>query len=212
MHEETGSELRLFLSQTYQLYTEWFGIPIDARLPTVLVTGEFDACYRNRLLCEYTIVVRSDYESPEQRCAAIAHELYHRVTCRLGGLRRLQWLDEMLAFLASDHALRFNGMSEYADLRRDCYVNSTPRLTLAQAKRARSKRLALGFGGFRYPDGFGAAVALLGISLLEATTWSDIRSITRHRSWTDWLVSMPTEVRKRASQILELSADIEVEV
>ncbi len=196
------AELQLFAQQAYRYCIDWFGVPLDDNWRYVLVDGSFDGCAHNRILREYTIVIRSDYAYPEQKKAAIAHEMYHRMTLLKEGLRESAWIDEMLAFLVSQRILSNQGMLEYANLRLQRQLNSKYRLDLSSLQKAQRKRILFGLGGITYPQGFASAVACLGTELEAKLGWSTINYLVQCRTWEEWFAKLPPESKSDASALL----------
>ena len=57
----------------------------------------------------------------------IAHEMFHRVTSRLGRMARLLWVSEMMAVMSELGFMHVRGYDEYVtDFIRSCMFNEPP--------------------------------------------------------------------------------------
>jgi len=77
---EDEPELRAFGDRAYTHCVEWFGQPADPQRPYVLVRGvDRSSRYapRGRL---YYIVASRHCKTQSQRLAAVAHEMFHRIS------------------------------------------------------------------------------------------------------------------------------------
>jgi hypothetical protein len=191
------TSLQSFAITAYRCCTDWFGTPPDEDWPCHIVQFRSNSCRRSVLFHEYYITVMSTYKMAEQSKATIAHEIYHRVTRLRGGLRKLPWLDELLAFLASQHVLRANGLSDYAKTRikharyRNCHVD------LRAVKAVPRWKYIFGM-----PTWFYDAVATAGAELDRVLEWSIICRLIHSQSWDQWLQHVPIEQRTYVRDLL----------
>jgi len=198
-------DLQRFAQQAYDHCVKWFGLPLDESWSYVLLNGTFDGCARSALLKEYTIVIRRTYVSSEPKKAAIAHEIYHRVTMLRKGLHRAVWIDEMLAFLAVQHILSAQGLLEYADFRLKHQCESQSILGLKNVQNVRRKRILLGLRGVTYPLGFGTAVACLGIELDNLLGWPTLCHLVQCQTWEEWFTILALEIQPQVKILLGIT-------
>jgi hypothetical protein len=184
---------------------EWFGEPADMDWTYTIELYRYSALERDPFRHTYTIFLRKDYKSKEQFFADVAHEIYHRVTNWRSGLRRLMWVDEMIAFLATQHVLRGTGLSDYADVIKDHHYNrgndEIP-LNIRQLRRYNHRRPFPGILGSNYPKTFGNSVALIGLSLEEAVGWEAICRLTFAINWNEWYSWLSPDAASQARQLL----------
>ncbi len=107
-----------FSKQAYNWCVTWFGIPVDELWEYEILIASMSGCSRQKLFKYYTIYIDKRNKSIEQKMAIIAHEVYHRVTIPKNSLRRIVWVDEMVAFLVSDRILMMSGLEQYAEYRK----------------------------------------------------------------------------------------------
>lgn len=198
------AEFISFAQVAYNSCVDWFGVPNDEKRKFVLVWGHFDGCCRNRLVREYTIVIRREYQHPEQIMAATAHEMYHRVTMWRRGLTQCVWTDEMLAFLASQKLLVLHGMTDYARLRYETLREHHKMLSMDSLRKCVRKRVTFGRRGVVYPEGFGESVARVGVELEALVGWDAICRIVKHTAWNDWLVEIDAITIPAVAKLLSL--------
>ncbi len=116
------AELLDFSNQAYNWCVTWFGTPDDELLPYEILRAPMNGCSRHRLVKLYSIYINKNYKFQEQILATLGHEVYHRVTMQKNSLRRIVWVDEMVAFLISDRILMISGLAEYAEYRKQKIV------------------------------------------------------------------------------------------
>lgn len=190
----------------YACCVEWYGPPDDPELPVELVQGPWNRCSRSRILRQYIIYLYPHCETMEQRCSAIGHEMYHRVTMRRRGLRRQPWIDEMIACLTAQWFLRQQGFSEYADFLQRWYSEQMERGTVAWLRKAaRPNPIHRMFvPNSSYIKRFYTSVTCVGMALDRVVASKDIRRILTAKTLADWINSLPSESRYSACRILEL--------
>ena len=193
-------DLLAFAGRTLSNLYTWFGHPCDPTWPVVIVYGGCEMCGRNRILREYSIVLRGAYPNEAMRLAALAHELYHRATMIRRGLRSQLWIDEMLAFLTSQRILELEGAGAYAEQRFQHLHQRYQPLDLHVVQSVRTKRRW--FGPIEYPIGFSASVARLGVDLQRIVGWRAACSLVAHSDFADWLASLPADRRAPAATTL----------
>lgn len=195
----SDAEMRAFAERSYAMCVRWFGRHADQDWPVELVFGRENGCWRNSLLRCYTIVVGRHNETTEQRVATIAHEVYHRTTMLKKTARVQLWIDEMMAFLASQHALIETGYREYSTQRAEWY-RSEPRLG-SMEELWDAAPLRRGFQ-FIYPAGLPETAAVIGMSLETRIDWSQVRLLVNAPDWANWLQRLPRECAEHAAAVL----------
>lgn len=184
---------------------EWFGLPTDSSWRHTIVRGPFSAMSSDPRSQQYLIFIRSSYRSSEQLCSAVGHEMYHRVTLCHNGLRRFVWVDEMMAFLVSQHLLMKKGFNDYAQLRLRVRFESDVIMGIKDLRSARRRRVWLGIKGIAYPEGFGAGVAALGTKVENLVGWEQMCRLVHCKTWEEWLAPLAPGVRQEVSDLLDLS-------
>ncbi len=202
MNPIEGRELQLFAERVSEVYRDWFGPPADPHWPAVLVAAAFEKCVRNFVLREYTVSIYYKLEREEEKKASIAHELYHRATMRFPGLRKQMWLDELLAFLATMHILKREGLTEFAEAYRNSLCLGYAPMDVHSLQRSRTKRSWRTLGGIVYPPRFLATVANVGTALDNLLEWHEICGLVTYREWRQWLNTLPPDVRPQTIELL----------
>lgn len=204
---EDEQQLRHLADRAYARLTEWFGNPHDETWPYRLMSAPFSGISRDPRKCEYIIFLPATYRYVEQRVASICHEMYHRVTVGMLGLHQQLWVDEMLAFMASQRLLRELGYGLYAKHRFGANYNPRNALSVSSLYRARRRRVLFGLGGFAYPPGFTAGIVMLSTRFEALLDWHDICQIVHFQDWFQWLQTVPSDVRPELRRLLQLDTE-----
>jgi hypothetical protein len=207
---QSHTEIHRFAARAYEMCATWYGPPQDAHKPYTLLYGPCTALTLDPLKQVYRVVVSEGNQTDEQKCAAIAHEIYHRVTFLCAGLRRTLWVDEMMAFLTSQHVLIEIGFGDYAMTRRKAYTSRPLILAVDALGRAKRRRILFGIGGISYPEGFAAGVATVGCQLEDIVGWDHMRQVLACRDWQEWLLSLPPRKRAQAGRLLQIHEYIQM--
>lgn len=188
-----GEQARAFADAAYQSCVEWFGPPPDPKRRYELVNRIFPGGSCGYALGSYHISVSTTLTSPEQLCAVIGHEMYHRVTMRRRTLRREVWVDEMLAFYASLWFLERQGYRDYAGFLRDDAANEPEPVDLSMLRSYRriSRFAAMWRGVEPYPKDFYSGTERVGLALAKLVGGKSFRRLSQAKSWDEWLDSLP---------------------
>lgn len=202
---EDESELRAFADRAYAHCVAWFGQPVDPKRPYVLIRG------RNWSRCSpgwkcYFLVISDRCKTREQWFAAVAHEMFHRISWRNGGSIRYQsgqaWLEELLACLTCGWVLENEG-SSYAVTRRNWYFQRPNRVNTRKLRTFDSRlfRFCLTLG-IVYPKHFYNSVNRLGYALYALTGREPLCRLAQSHSLEAWIDSLPTGLQAPTSYIL----------
>ena len=197
------SEIMAFAEKAYRHCEEWFGTPEDAHWRYELFRGPRSSATRNPLTQSYLLLIREPWYDPEETYGSIAHEMYHRFTTRWKTLRRILWVDEMVAFLTTQHILIEEGSGVYAHQKLRACLKYPRRMDIQALERTRRRRPLWPFGRLPYPRDFGPSVAVLGHSLEEIVGWEQICRLVRCRTWNEWYRGLPPEILRQVRRLLE---------
>ena len=186
----------------FDLGTSWFGLPPDTNRAFDIIRGAGSMCIKPKR-GTYIIVIDVEHRHPESQLADVAHEIYHRVTGHYTGLRELIWVDEMLAFLFSHHALLAFGKNSYAQQQIASFCGQTICISLAEAQSFRNRRPH--YMDEPYPAGFGSCIFETGIRLNNLVSWPDICTIVNCKSWDQWLSRVSVESQGPVMELLNIS-------
>jgi hypothetical protein len=183
----------------------WFGPPAHPDWPLRLRPSPFAGAAAVRHEGQYVIYINPVYQDHEHRFPVLAHEMYHYFTLdRRHALRRLVWVDEMLAEMTALRLLREQGMNDLADRHLEwLQAEKNWPLPLFRLKRVRRNRLRMLAGGSPYPEGFSRAVSSLGLALQEHITWEHLCQLATCRTWPEWLTGLPPRSREAACRLLD---------
>ena len=184
------------------LFTRWFGEPRDAHRAMHIVLGPRWGCGRNPLMGTYEIFINRDLHPPARRFEALAHEVFHRVTW-YSWISRALYVCEMMAFLASQHALLEAGHSQFAAMRKATILEDLDipdPVTLRQATK-RTRFLAKP----EYIFGFFEGCARMGFELEEILGWEEVCQLVKARNLDSWLNRYPPEIALRVSTRIGLT-------
>lgn len=196
-----------YAAEAYRYCTALYGMPADPKSPYDLTRGvgaHSSCCYA---LGRYTVCLSPEIKTLERQCAAIAHEMYHRVTMRRNGLHRQPWLDEMLAFLTSVWFLREHGFSSYADAYLAYAINPIGEIDISGLRAFRRPpwyRRLKDLGDTGYPEGFGTGVCRLAVALGHTIDANDLCRIARATTLAGWIASLPEEKQYSVCRVLEV--------
>ena len=109
---DTEERLRLHAEKCYELCTRWFGTPRDSGIPWRLFPADRGMLTRLPLCREYLIWYPLK-DSFMAVCVCIGHEMYHRVTANVSGLREQLWVEEMMACMTSYRVMQESGWRDY---------------------------------------------------------------------------------------------------
>ncbi len=181
-------------------YREWFGPEPDPDWQTTIIAWQTDKVIRNVPLREYSLSIRKSYTSLEQRIAATAHETYHRVTMTRPLCRAAPWLDESLAFLASQRVLREMGEEDYADLRTQgaLWPPAAEQFRVMTAFRRRPFPWSLR----GYPPQFSAVVRGFGLLLERDIAWDKICRLPETTGLEAWREMLDGDERRFVSGLV----------
>jgi hypothetical protein len=186
----------LFADYALRHLTEWFGEPRDPDSAFEIIIDQRSVRSYDFLRRRYALFIRERAEL-EPMLGSVAHEMYHRVTCRRkrAGLHRLVWVDEVLACSASRKVLQRAGYHSYVEaLVRDA-KEAPKRLSIQELSKV---RYWPAFAMLRpYPTYFAETVTVVGESLEEAIGWPNMCALISHRRWSDWLAGLSPIERKR---------------
>lgn len=205
---EDDPELRAFADRACAHCVAWFGQPVDPKKPYVLARGGKRSWCSYGPRC-YRLVISDRCKTRGQRLAAVAHEMYHRVSWLSGGIRRYQsgqaWLEELLACQACDWVLEEEGIS-YAVTRRDGYLQQPERINTRRLRTFDSLlfRFCLNWE-IIYPKHFYASVTRLGYALHELVGREHLSRLGQSRSLKAWVESLPPDLQAPIRTILGLS-------
>jgi hypothetical protein len=133
-------------------------------------------------------VISNEANIPEERFAAVAHEMYHRVTAsRNDTLRQFMWIDEMLARLAEWRLLSEHGMGKYVTSVMQAFEQEEQAMSSQQLQVVRPKRSLLIWTKKTYPPGFTSGVARLGRRLDRLVGWEQMRRMVHCHTWEEWM-------------------------
>lgn len=197
-----------FAADAYQYCSEVFGPPADPHKPYRLINGidEISSC--SYTLGLYTISLSPQCETLEEQCMVIGHEMCHRFIMHRKGMRQQVWVDELLAFLTSFWFLRRQGLSEYAALLLENYINLPGKIDLRKLREfcSPSWYICLKNLGPIYPEHFYAEVARLAIALMRIANSNDLCRLAKVVSLEQWIDSLPEEKQYCVCRILEVSS------
>jgi hypothetical protein len=165
-----------------------------------VVHGPRTGCGWDPISRVYNIMIRKDVEAGGDRFAAIAHEVYHRVTWTRW-IHRVLYLDEMMAFLCTRQTLLETGYEELAD-EIDRQVRSVQNLPdVAILRRSRGRR-PMGLIFNSYPNGFYPGVSNLGLDLLSLVGWSRLCRLAKCNDIDDWIAELPAESQSQVRALI----------
>jgi hypothetical protein len=154
------------------------------------------ACSYSPLLRWYAIDISSEYHTREQLCAALGHEMYHRVSMRIEGAHRAPWINETLAGVAERWLLREEGLSDFADWLAEQRMLETPTFDVGLLMRTRKR------GGFvtryrntQYSLLFAEHTERFAIDFERAIPPESIRTLIGAASLTEWVDDLPDDAR-----------------
>jgi hypothetical protein len=195
-------QLRNYADFAFQRCCAWFGRPADADFRLCFVGAPFSGTSRSAKRRSYAIWISRQATSKEARLADLFHEMYHRVTMCCTGLRQELWVDETLAFLASQRLLQEAGLGQYAKLRLAFYFNPAKALAVPALKKARARKVLFGLYGVHYPEGFNEGVAVLGFRLDQLLEWEAICRLAVDKTWSEWLGQIRPELHGKLGELL----------
>jgi hypothetical protein len=136
--EGQDSEYLSFANFALAELTAWFGRPSDADTPFEIIIYHRSVQSYDPLRRRYALFIRKR-EQPEPMLGTIAHEMFHRVTCRgkRTGLHKAVWIDEVLACSASRKVLEKSGRHEYVETLVKEAMRSPTRLTISELAKVR---------------------------------------------------------------------------
>lgn len=188
----------------YQYYVSLFGMPKDASWSYEIITAPSASVGRDPFRRMYIVAVRISEQNRERRLASAAHEMYHRVTLLRKGLHRQHlWVDEMLAFLATDKFLRDYGLRAYCDAELKRRYAMPHRLKIETLKGLRRRSNLFGLVRSQYPPDFASTIAVLGKTLEQLVGWENICQLVHCRTWQDWIASLPQQVQPPVREIIQ---------
>jgi hypothetical protein len=201
-HTELSSRLEAAAQRAFDLNMKWFGIPRDRDRPFELLFGPRSGLSSDWFGKSYLICLRQSYTTDEELYASLFHEMFHRVTHFHPVLRRNLWIDEMLAYMSTQHTLEIENMNHYARMKSMAYRHSPKRLTIDQLSRARRSPYFMRLFKPYYPEGFAATVAHLGETLEEIVGWEAMCQIVRFNTIPEWIESLPEKQKRYVSELL----------
>ena len=198
-----------FAADAYKYCIELFGPPADPHRPYRLTNGTDEVSSCSYGLGLYTISLSPQCETLEEQCMVIAHEMCHRFIMHRKGMRQQVWVDELLAFLTSFWILRRQGLSEYAALLLENYINLPGKIDLRKLREFCSPPwyICLKNLGPIYPEHFYAEVARLAIALMRIASSNDLCRLAKVVSLEQWIDSLPEEKQYSVCRILEVSSE-----
>jgi hypothetical protein len=182
----------------------WFGTPSDEVRATVVIASKRNSCSRNPFTGTYYISMRESIVEEDERRQVLAHEIYHRVTTRRKGLHRTPWVDEMIAYLATQRMLVTGGHQELAQQLELAHRLNEFAISVRDLHSVKRKRFLFGDQAQAYPEGFGTAVALLGIELSGLIDWRSICALVKCKTWESWIEQLPSNVRANVVELLQI--------
>lgn len=202
--ESITPELYACADAAYRHHVSCFGTPKDASWKYEIITAPVATMGRDPFRRMYVLTVRVHDDPPERRLASAAHEMYHRVTSHGKGLHRQHlWVDEVLAFLATDRFLREYGLKEYCGTELKLRYAVSHRLDMRTLKGLRRRPNLFGLIPSQYPLHFGSTIAVLGKTLEELVGWESMCALVRCRTWQEWLAELPPKVQSRVRDIIQ---------
>lgn len=199
-------QARAFADAAYQSCVQWFGPPPDPKRRYELCNGIASGGSCSYGFGFYRIYLSSESCSPEQLCAIVGHEMYHRVTMRRRTLRREVWVDEMLASIASLWFLESQGYRDYAAFLRDeaAYEPEPVDLAGLRSFRRTSRLFAMWRGVEPYQKDFYPGTLRVGLALVSLVGSTALCRLSQAKSWDEWLDSLPNHQRALVVRFLRL--------
>lgn len=186
------ASLDAFGRSGYTDLVQWFGPPPDPQWQYRIVLGTRTLCRRQPLKRRYTISISPRYASHQERCWAVGHEMYHRVTM-LKWPQSDVWVDEMLACVSSLRLLRDRGYGVYADDIARSYRQSQSTLDMASIEAMQRGAISGRLLGPMTEDALYAAVTAVGEGMVALVGWSAVCELARNATLGAWMRALPDE-------------------
>lgn len=198
-----------FAAEAYKYCTELYGPPADPHKPYNLINGTNDTSICWYALGRYTISISPQFETIEEQCMIIGHEMYHRCTMHRKGMRQQLWVDELLAFVISHSFLKRQGYSDYAESYVQAYKDSREKLNVKKLREYPRPSLLnrLKNMGPKFYEEFYYDIAQLAIALKAILCSTDIYLILDATSLQQWINSLPEEKQYSVCSIMEVSSE-----
>ncbi len=199
--EAVPAEWYDYTRQVVTVMTGWFAVPPETLKDFRIRYGPSNCLLYNRVRKACTIVVEAAQREPGLQWYGLAHEVYHCVARECDGLRRVLWVDEMVAFTAAIEAMRVLGHGDEAHLVERAMLRAPRKLTVDELWAVRGYR----WPGFLNPiPGLHAGAAVVGMRLQAVVRGGHLIGLARARSWADWLRPLQPATQDTVRRILLL--------
>jgi len=189
---------------SYQLCTEWFGVPPDHVRGYKLIYDVRNRCILPPFVkASYLIALKKGYAEP-QYASIIAHEMYHRVTMPRPGIHRIRWVDEMIAYGVERHAVPELGYADYAEYMHKSFLERPDNLNVHIIKEFYMKGAPSGMDIEACKLQLDISGIALGVQLEALVGWKEICKIVGCLTWEDWLTNLVPEIREKVVALLDL--------
>lgn len=198
-------ELLWAFGQTaYDQLVEWYGPPPDPMSPVTLVGNSKDDPDRYKTYCHYSdrtrryhIVIHDSEKASYERLSSMAHEMFHRVVMRRGGVQKECWLAETTATIATDDLMIRAGYFVHIDMLRGTAVSMAPKRMALKEVRAYER------DGRPYPRPYSIAARCLSLALSSAIPAEELHRLATAPSLDEWLTSLRGDAEYIAHVLLE---------
>ncbi len=200
--------LKTLTPLAYDFCVKQFGDPPDPGVSSEISRDiARSVCMYAPILGGYVIQINITHHTIEQLCSSLGHEMYHRVTMRRAGAHREPWLNETLAYVASQGFLRDQGFVRYADYRDIRRRSDTEWFTLSRLRNTRKslnplKRII----GRMYPPEFGCEVERFAIALEASIGARALANLVGAISFESWVQQLSPELMERVEALIRLKA------
>jgi len=194
-------QLEDFVSRCMVRYSTWFGPVTDPQCKMQVVLSHRTACGWDPVLGGYDIFIDKGLKTSEERLAAVAHEVFHRVVWN-SWLKYQLHLNEMLAFLTTQELLRFEGFQHYAENLENASIESDEILDPRALSEARPIRRFL--ERTEYPEGFYPSVEVMGLKVRALVGWPELCRLVRSSGPLVWLQGLPADQRRSVAKVMGL--------
>lgn len=196
--EDQNSPYVIYANISYSILTKDFGLSQDHYIPFEIVVDKLSCLSFDFIRRKYVLFIR-EHDDIQHVYASIAHETYHRITskCKKKGLHKQLWINEVLAFQASQQVLCRTGHTIFAVQKMKSMYCSPHRLSIDELRNVKSFKFF--FLRRSYPAYFTETVAIISDTLVQSIGWEKMCLMTKCETLPDWLNYLSEIERKKVS-------------